>query len=346
MASRAARHIAVLVAAGMSVLLVPSAGQADPAPTISQVRTQVATLYEQGEAASERANEAQVAADAVAGELSTLRANLAKAQAAVELAESRAGTFAAAQYRASNLSPTLEMLLSSSSDGFLSRISSLDQLGSQQARALTNVSQQRAALAIQERAIQRESARLDDLTSTLNAAKAEADGKLAEAKALLARLTAEEKARLDALRAAEEASRTKAAAPPAGQTPSQPQPPAAPPVGGRAAIAVAFAMAQIGKPYQYGAAGPGSYDCSGLTMAAWRAAGVSLPHSSTGQYGVGTRIPASQLQPGDLVFYYTPIHHVAMYIGNGMIVHASNPSKPIGVDPLYSMPYVGATRVG
>jgi peptidoglycan DL-endopeptidase CwlO len=118
------------------------------------------------------------------------------------------------------------------------------------------------------------------------------------------------------------------------------------PVSGRAAAAVHFAMAQIGKPYVYGAAGPNSFDCSGLTMAAWGAAGVGLPHSSSAQYGSGTHISASQLQPGDLVFYYSPISHVGMYIGNGMIVNAENPSAGIRVTGLYSMPYVGAVRPG
>jgi cell wall-associated NlpC family hydrolase len=118
------------------------------------------------------------------------------------------------------------------------------------------------------------------------------------------------------------------------------------PVSGRAAAAVHFAMAQIGKPYVYGAAGPGAYDCSGLTMAAWGAAGVGLPHSSSAQYGSGTHISASQLQPGDLVFYYSPISHVGMYIGNGMIVNAENPSAGIRVTGLYSMPFVGAVRPG
>ncbi len=118
------------------------------------------------------------------------------------------------------------------------------------------------------------------------------------------------------------------------------------PASGRAAVAVHYAMAQIGKPYVYGAAGPSSYDCSGLTMAAWGAAGVGLPHSSSAQYGSGTHIAASQLQPGDLVFYYSPISHVGMYIGNGMIVNAENPSAGIRVTGLYSMPYVGAVRPG
>ena len=105
-------------------------------------------------------------------------------------------------------------------------------------------------------------------------------------------------------------------------------------------------MAQVGDSYVYGAAGPSAFDCSGLTMMAWAQAGVALPHSSSAQYGSGPHVAASDLQPGDLVFYYSPISHVGMYIGNGMIVHAANPGTGVRVSALYSMPYVGAVRPG
>ena len=115
---------------------------------------------------------------------------------------------------------------------------------------------------------------------------------------------------------------------------------------GNAGTAVQFAMNQVGDAYVYGAAGPDAYDCSGLTMAAWGAAGVSLPHSSTAQYSSGAQVSTSELEPGDLVFYYDPVSHVAMYIGNGQIVHASNPSDPVNVSPVFSMPVTGAVRPG
>ena len=115
---------------------------------------------------------------------------------------------------------------------------------------------------------------------------------------------------------------------------------------GRAAAAIRYAMAQVGKAYVYGAAGPSAFDCSGLTMRAYGQAGVGLPHSSGAQFSSGPRIAASALQPGDLVFYYSPISHVGIYIGNGMIVHAANPSQGVRVSPLHSMPYVGAVRPG
>jgi cell wall-associated NlpC family hydrolase len=110
--------------------------------------------------------------------------------------------------------------------------------------------------------------------------------------------------------------------------------------------AVAYAKAQIGKSYVYGAAGPDSFDCSGLTMAAWSQAGVSLPHSSSAQYSSGQHISESELQPGDLVFYYSPISHVGMYIGDGQIVNALNPGSGVQVSGLHDMPYSGAVRVG
>jgi peptidoglycan DL-endopeptidase CwlO len=102
-------------------------------------------------------------------------------------------------------------------------------------------------------------------------------------------------------------------------------------------------MAQVGKPYCYGGAGPSCYDCSGLTMQAWAQAGVSLPHSSSAQYGVGRHISASELQPGDLVFYYSPISHVSIYIGNGQRVSATHTGDYVKVQSLGSS-IVGFTR--
>ena len=111
-------------------------------------------------------------------------------------------------------------------------------------------------------------------------------------------------------------------------------------------VAVDTALAQLGDPYVYGAAGPDSFDCSGLTMYAWSAAGVALPHSSSMQSTVGTPVSYSDLQPGDLVFFYSPISHVAMYIGNGLIVSAPHTGDVVKVVALAYMPdYAGARRI-
>ena len=115
--------------------------------------------------------------------------------------------------------------------------------------------------------------------------------------------------------------------------------PTSPASGPRRRRRPATRMAQVGDAYVYGAAGPNAFDCSGLTMMAWAQAGVGLPHSSSAQFGSGPHISASDLQPGDLVFYYSPISHVGMYIGNGLIVHAANPGAGVAVAGLFSMPY-------
>ena len=137
-------------------------------------------------------------------------------------------------------------------------------------------------------------------------------------------------------------SRMRAADRPSAPSPASSGPVAPPPSGGggggsgSAAAAVAFARAQVGKPYCYGGAGPGCYDCSGLTMMAWRQAGVSLPHSSASQFNVGRRISASELQPGDLIFYYSPISHVSIYIGGGQRISATHTGDYVRVQSLGS----------
>jgi cell wall-associated NlpC family hydrolase len=120
----------------------------------------------------------------------------------------------------------------------------------------------------------------------------------------------------------------------------------APAPNARAQAAVDAALSQIGKPYQWGASGPDSYDCSGLTMWAWAHAGVSLPHNSGAQYSATKHVPRPDLAPGDLLFYGNPIHHVTMYIGNGQMVEAPYTGSHLRVTSVARSDYVGAGRPG
>jgi cell wall-associated NlpC family hydrolase/tetrahydromethanopterin S-methyltransferase subunit G len=153
--------------------------------------------------------------------------------------------------------------------------------------------------------------------------------------------------RLSDLLAAAERAATEAAEPATAQA----VPPPAPvnvnvDSNSSAGIAVKTALEQVGDPYVWAAAGPDAFDCSGLTMYAWAAAGVSLPHSSAMQYDATTRVSTSDLQPGDLLFYYSPIHHVAMYIGGGRMVEAPYSGQSVRVVPMRTSDLVGAGRPG
>jgi cell wall-associated NlpC family hydrolase len=146
-------------------------------------------------------------------------------------------------------------------------------------------------------------------------------------------------------RAAAAARRAASAAPIATVIGSQPARPAPAP-NARAQAAVDAALSQLGKPYHWGGSGPDSYDCSGLTMWAWARAGVGLPHNSGAQYGATVRVGSGDWEPGDLLFFGNPIHHVGMYIGNGQMVEAPYSGNSVRVNSASRSDYVGAGRPG
>ncbi|HEX2294031.1 MAG TPA: NlpC/P60 family protein [Actinomycetota bacterium] len=177
----------------------------------------------------------------------------------------------------------------------------------------------------------------------LTALREDIEGKLAAQRDEIAELNAaiERAERLAAQRAAA-AEDEAAAATPLVSAPPRPAP--APNAG--AQTAVEAALSQVGKPYQWAAAGPDSYDCSGLTMWAWAQAGVALPHNSGMQYAATPRVDRSDWQPGDLLFFGSPIHHVGMYIGNGQMVEAPYTGAQVRVVSASRSDYVGAGRPG
>jgi cell wall-associated NlpC family hydrolase len=184
-------------------------------------------------------------------------------------------------------------------------------------------------------------------------AKAAAEAADAKARASLATLQKQKKqlqsaaagyqAAFSRLSTAERTAVTTALAGPTLATPSLDSLPPAP--NGAIALVIKTALAQIGKPYVYGSMGPDGYDCSGLTAHSYAAAGISLPHSSRAQAGLGVRVSRAQLRPGDLVFFYSPISHVGLYIGNGMMVHARTFGSPVAVTSVDMAGYNTAVRI-
>lgn len=205
------------------------------------------------------------------------------------------------------------------------------------AAALAGARAKQADVADRRSALRQESQRFHQLLDTLTARQRR---ERAQARAQAAR---EARAALAAQQGTAGSRPMHQASAPAASGPL----PLAGPVSGSVAQVIAFAEAQVGKPYSYGASGPYAYDCSGLTMASWAQAGVSLPHSAAEQYNYGTHVAYSQLQPGDLIFLYSPIGHVELYVGNDLAVSAANPSTGVVyVHPSQDMGnYTGATRL-
>ena len=126
---------------------------------------------------------------------------------------------------------------------------------------------------------------------------------------------------------------------------AKPAAPAVAAAAGRRGSAMSIAMRKLGAPYRWGAAGPGAFDCSGLVYWSYRQTGMTLPRSSSAQSRVGTPVSKGALQPGDLVFFYRPVSHVAIYIGGGRVVHASTAGKPVKISNLGDMPFATARRI-
>jgi len=347
---RFSRAVVLAVAATLSVsaiALVPGTGTADPSPSIEEVQARVDALYEDAEAATERAHNATVEVEEAKDRLALVEKQIAVQQKEFDALSELIADYAAAMYAGGGVDPSLQMMLSASPREFLSQAQALGQVMRTQDSDLRRVEAAHIALAQSKALADQQVARLKELEAEAAKEKATADAKLAEAEELLSRLKKEERQRLAALQA-ERAAAADAASRDALREVPAPAPPVSSGVG-RGSIAASFAQAQVGKAYVYGAAGPDAFDCSGLTMAAWAQAGVSLPHAASQQYSMTTRVDSGSLIPGDLVFFYSDLHHVGIYVGGGVFVHAANPGDGVVAESLfgsyYQSVYMGAGRV-
>ncbi|WUS98758.1 NlpC/P60 family protein [Streptomyces sp. NBC_00708] len=335
-AGSAARTAATLAFAGAATAAVlPGAAHAAPEPTAAQVKAQVDRLYREAEAATEKYNGAKTEAAAAAKSVDALRDEAARRTERLNAARDVLGAYAAAQYRSAGLDPSVQLALSSDPDQYLRRATYAEQAAERRATEVRSVRRQVAEIAQVRAEAAGKLTVLASRQAALKEHRATVQAKLAEARRLLARLTPAERAAYDASEDGRGPGHADRGAPRGAVAAPNP----------RAAQAVAFAYSALGKPYVWGATGPASFDCSGLTQAAWRSAGVSLPRTTYTQINAGQRVPRSQLAPGDLVFFYSGISHVGLYIGNGKMIHAPRPGAPVRVAPIDEMPFAGATRV-
>ncbi|MCX4456242.1 NlpC/P60 family protein [Streptomyces sp. NBC_01340] len=343
-----------------------AAPSADSKPSVEEVEKKVDDLYHQAETATEKYNATREKTAQQRKRVASLLDDVAQRTEKLNTAREELGSFAAAQYRTGAAAPdTASLLLADNPQDYFDQTQLMDRLTTRQKAAVDDYVTEQAATT-KKRAEASES--LQTLTTTqsaLKTSKADVQRKLAEARDLLSKLTAEEKARLAAIekkkqeaadRKAAELAQQQAAAEKKAQEAAAQQQTGSGTTGtsgtsgstgtsgssatdssytAKADKALAFARAQIGKPYVWGATGPGSYDCSGLTQAAWKAAGVDLPRTTWDQVNAGTTVPLSDIKPGDLVFFYDDISHVGLYIGNGMMIHAPKPGAYVREESIF-----------
>ncbi|MFJ8309147.1 MULTISPECIES: NlpC/P60 family protein [unclassified Streptomyces] len=333
----AARTAATLaLASAATATLFEGSGHAEPKLTPAQVKAKVDQLYHDAEVATEAYDGTKEKADATERSLSELRDEAARKTDQLNSARNALGSLAAAQYRSGAVAPELQLMLSSDPQRYLDNAAFAERTGDRTAAAVTGVRKQLAELDRLHSTADGKLTELRGQQSTLRRQKSGIQSKITAAEALLAQLTAPERAAYEDPAAASGDTR-------AGRSADAPRGPVAAPTA-RAAAAVAFAYSALGKPYVWGSTGPSSFDCSGLTQAAWRSAGVELPRTTYTQINSGTRVTRSELAPGDLVFFYSGISHVGLYIGGGQMIHAPHPGAPVRIAPVDQMPFAGAVR--
>ncbi|MFP3987953.1 NlpC/P60 family protein [Streptomyces sp. E11-3] len=333
--------VAAVLAGGPAVAVPapepePLAGE----PSVAELLTDLQDLYRKAEDATESYNATAEKLKAQKAETRRLGRALSKARLALGASRGAAGRLARQQYQdTSELSPYVRLLLARDPQHALDqghlirraaaeRAQTVGRLTAGERRAKELAAKSRKALDKQLTLAEKRKKKRDTVTR-----------RLAEVERLLADLSAEQLSQLRELeesetaRAQEELVASGALGSPAPRAPSR---------AGKAALR--YAVDQIGKPYEWGAEGPATYDCSGLTSRAWTRAGRAIPRTSQEQWAELPRVPLETVRPGDLVVYFPEATHVALYLGDGMVVHAPRPGAKVKVSPIAANPLLGVVR--
>ncbi|MCX5245407.1 NlpC/P60 family protein [Streptomyces sp. NBC_00201] len=318
--------LCVLSAAASALGAVPAT--AAPHDT---TRAEVDRLYEDAEKATEAYNKADETADTLRRQVNDAQDRIARQQQRINTMRESLGSLAGAQYRSGGLAPALALLFSDDPADYLDKASVLDRITAHEAGELRDLQSAMRELAQERVEAVGKLAELTRNRKAVAAHKETVEKKLAKARRLLNSLPYGERAAYD------RASR--------GDRGDIPGLGSALPASARAAAAIAAARSALGTPYIWGATGPSGFDCSGLMQWSYARAGVQLPRTSQEQRYAGRQIPLSQARPGDLVTYRSDASHVAMYMGNGQVIHAPYPGAPVRYDPVNMLPVSSVTRV-
>lgn len=345
-AVQGARSVIAVVAASVVLFSsqVATPAHADPTPSpspsksadakLKDAKAEVLDLEAQASEIGEDYDEAAQALSESKKRLKVLAADIAGQQKKVDALDDQVRAIALLEFRNRDVDTTVQIFTSGDPDTLLSRLSTASKVDQDMNDILAEHQAEQANLTDLQRTQAAEAAVLTDEQTKLAGLKKQVEEKVDEAQALVLKLTNEQRAALDAADG--------------GSTGFDTTELDGVSANARAKVAIAYAISKVkGSQYVWGASGPSGFDCSGLMLASYRAAGVSLPHSSRTQSTMGRAVSKSELQPGDLIFWYHPIHHVGMYIGGGKIAHARNVRSDLVIQTLdsYPAPWAGARRI-
>ena len=326
-------------------LAVPQAQSAAAAPplTVADAKAQIEQLEIDAAAIDQDYAAVKEELDSGRVKVGQKRAD-AKAQAdKVERLKAQVGQVALAHYQNRQLDTAAQFFFSDDTEGFLSQVSTVAKVSENQNSVLQNYQQEQATLVTLRQEAETDVALLETKSTSSSPYATPPKRRSPSPSASFPSSPPSSNSSLPTRKNARSKKLPNRGRQQTGPTPSPTRYAAG---SGRGAKALAFARTQIGKPYRFGATGPDAYDCSGLTGAAWRAAGVTLPRTSQQQFRVGKVVSQSDLQPGDIVFFYKDISHNGLYAGNGMLLDAPRPGKSVRYIKVSYMPFAGARRPG
>ncbi|MGW7343540.1 NlpC/P60 family protein [Streptomyces sp. NPDC054854] len=324
------------IAAVLVVVGSPPHAQAEP---VGELLVRLQGLYQKAEEASEAYNAAEVALKARQDDERRLGAELGRTRSALSAEKAAAGRLAREQYQGSReFSPYLRLLLSGDPQQAVDQRRLTAREGARRAGVVARLERGEKQAGVLAAGARKALEAQRVLAEEQKRHREDVAARLKEVERLLAALTPEELARLGEREEAVTAGAQRDLLG-SGRLPARTGTPTA--AGG---AALGFATAQIGKPYVWGAEGPGSFDCSGLTSKAWAHAGRSIPRTSQEQWARLPKVPLDRLRPGDLVVYFPKATHVALYIGDGKVIQAPRPGASVKVSPIAANPVLGAVR--
>ena len=330
---------AVMLLGGQSVVSAYAAPTPSPtpAPTSTKLKDAKAQVQQLEDDASQVGEDYDAASQALTESkqrLGVLQADIAAQQKKVEALGEQVRAIALAQFRNRDVDTTVQIFTSGDPETLLDRLSTASKVDDDINATLAEHEAEQANLTDMQRTAAAEVAALAEQEQKLAGMKKDLQDKVDQAQAVVLQLTNEQRAALDAADG--------------GSATWNPNELDGVSANARALGAIKYATSKVrGGQYVWASTGPTRFDCSGLMLAAYRSVGISLPHSSQAQSHLGRAVSRSELQPGDLIFWYHPIHHVGMYIGNGKIVHARNPRADLVIQTLasYPAPWAGARRI-